>query len=69
MHVRRQNRMSWFDPRQVKKQSFVETDYEIFSMVGLSLSLTQKGGCQFLEKECAQVLVNRLEELTCSGKV
>ena len=35
--------------------SFVEIDHEIFSAVFLSLPL--KGSCQFLEKECAQILV------------
>ena len=36
-------------------------------MVILSLLLIQEG--QFLAKECAQVLVNRLEDKTCPGKV
>ena len=40
---------------------FVEIDHEIFSMVILFLLLMQEGSYQFLTKECAQVLVNRLE--------
>ena len=31
-------------------------------MVILSLLLIQEGHCQFLVKECTQVLVNRLED-------
>ena len=56
-----------FDPRRVRQHSFVELDYEIFSMAILSLPLIQEG--QFLvhskkkkkkkkKKKCAQVLVN-----------
>ena len=53
---------SGFDPRLVRQNSFVETDYEIFSMGSLPLPLIQKSSCQCLAKECAQILVNRLED-------
>ena len=43
-------------------QHNVETAHEIFSSVILSLLLIQKSICQFLVKECAQVLVNSLED-------
>ena len=42
-----------------RQLSFVDIGHEIFSTVILSLPLM--GGCQFLANECAQVLVNRLE--------
>ena len=41
----------------------IETDHEIFSTVFLSLPLIQEGMLpRFLAKECAQVLVDRLED-------
>ena len=27
-----------------------------------------KGSCQFLAKECAQILINRLKDYACPGK-
>ena len=42
---------------------FCEEYHEIFSTV------FKKGSYQFLAKECAQVLVNRLENNACMGKV
>ena len=37
-------------------------DHELFSVVILTLPLIQEGHLSFLVKECAQVLVNRLED-------
>ena len=45
-----------------RQHSFVEIDHEIFSMILLSLPVIQEGHCQFLANECAQVLVNPLED-------
>ena len=45
---------------QVQQFSFVEIVHEIFSSVILSLPPIQEG--QFLVKECAQVLVNHLND-------
>ena len=47
---------------RVSQLSFVEIDHEIFSTVRLSLLLIQEGQLSFLAKECAQVLVNHLED-------
>ena len=43
MHVRLMIRGLHFDPCQVQQHSFVEIDYEIFSMVILSLLLIPEG--------------------------
>ena len=45
-------------PHHVRQHSFMEIDLEVFSMVILSLLLIQ----DFLAKECAQVLVDCLED-------
>ena len=50
------------------QHSILEVGHEIFSMVIFSLPLIQEGNCQSLAKECAQVLVNCLEDLACPGK-
>ena len=47
---------------------FVEIDQEIFSTVILPLPLIQEGSCQFLAKECAQVLVNLFRGLNLPRK-
>ena len=36
---------------------------------GAQTALIQEGICQFLAKECAQVVVNHLEDKACTGKV
>ena len=52
----------------IRQHSFMEIDHEIFSTVILSLPYGhsfrwfKKGSYQFLEKECAHALVNRLED-------
>ena len=49
-----------FDARQVRHQSIMEIDHEIFSRVILSLPLIQEGQLSFLAKECTQVLLRGL---------
>ena len=48
--------------RLSKKHSFVETDYEIFSMVILSLLLIQEGQLSVFGERMCTILVNRLED-------
>ena len=48
---------------------FVEIDHEIFLRPSSPLRLIKKGSCQFLAKECTQVLVNGLQDYTYSGKL
>ena len=59
MFILSSKNISW-DPSRVRQHSFMETDHEIFYTVILTFPLIQEG--QFLVKECAQVLVNRLED-------
>ena len=40
-----------------------------FFMVILSHLLVQEGSCQFLANDCAQILVNNLEDKACTAKV
>ena len=48
------------DPCWVLQHSFMEIDYETFSRVILPSAASSS--CQFLAKECAQVLFNYLED-------
>ena len=41
--------------------TFMDIDHAIFSVV-IPFCRFKKGSCQFLVKECAEVLVNRLED-------
>ena len=49
------------DPCKVRQHYCLETDHEIFFTVIL-FSWFKKGICQFLAKECVQILVNHLED-------
>ena len=49
-------------PAGVQQYYFIDIDKEILSMVILSLPLIQKKHLLFLAKECAQILVNCLED-------
>ena len=49
--------------------TYVEIDQEIISMIILPFPLIQEGHCHLMEKVCAQVLVNNLEDWICAGKV
>ena len=51
-----------------RQHSFVEIDHKLFSTVIISLMLIQEGQLSILVKECAQVLVNCLEEYARQGK-
>ena len=51
-----------FNPCQGRQHSFVETDYEIFSTVILSLPLIQEGQLSVSGKRMCTILVNRLED-------
>ena len=44
------------------QQSFVESDYEIFSMVILSILLIQEGQLSVSDERVCTILVNRLED-------
>ena len=48
-----------------RQHSFVEIDHEIFSMVILSLPLTQEGQLSVSGERMCTMLVNRLEDLAC----
>ena len=45
-----------------RHHSFMEIDHEIFSKAFSPFCRFKKGSCQFLTKEYAQILVNRLED-------
>ena len=63
MHIRLVIGGRGFDSLWVLQHSFVEVDREIFSMVILSLPLIiQERQLSILAQECAQILVNCLEE-------
>ena len=64
--IRRSHVRSWSG--QAWQHSFVEIDSEIFSTVIPSLKLIQDEQMSFLAEECAQVLVNCLEDKVCPGK-
>ena len=49
-------------PEGVQQYYFIDIDKEILSMVILSFPLIQKKHLSFLAKECAQILVNCLED-------
>ena len=51
-----------FNPRRGWQHSFVETDFEIFSMVILSLPLIQEGQLSVSGERMCTILVNRLED-------
>ena len=51
-----------FNPRQGWQHSLMEIDYEIFSMVILSLLLIQEGQLSVSGKRMFTILVNRLED-------
>ena len=50
----------WHVVKPQHNQSFTEIDHELFSVS--PFSWFKKGSCQFIVKEFAQVLVNRLED-------
>ena len=54
-----------FNPRRGRQHSFVEIDYEIFSMVILSLPLIQEGQLSVSGERMCTTLVNRLEDQAC----
>ena len=51
-----------FNPRRGRQHSFMEIDHEIFSMVILSLRLSQEGQLSVSGGRMCTILVNRLEE-------
>ena len=58
-----------FDPSRGWQHSFVEIDHEIFSTVILSLPLIQEGQLSVSGERMCTILVNRLEDYTCSVNV
>ena len=50
------------NPSRDRHHSFVEIDYDIFSMVILSLPLIQEGQLSVSGEKMCTVLVNRLED-------
>ena len=58
-----------FNPILGRQHSFVETDYEIFSIVILSLPLIQEGQLSVYGKRMCTILVNCLEDYACPVNV
>ena len=58
-----------FDPHWVRQISFVENNQEIFSAIILFLPLNQEEQLSVSNTECAQILINHLEDKACPGKV
>ena len=58
-----------FNPRQGWQHSFMEIDYETFSMVILSLPLIQEEQLSVSGERMCTILVNRLEDKACPVNV
>ena len=58
-----------FNPRRGRQYSFVEIDNELFSTVILSLPLIQEGQLLVSGERLCKILVNHLEDKTCTVNV
>ena len=69
MRIRLETRRLRFDSRRGRQHSFMEIDYEIFSMVILSLPLIQEGQLSVSVERMCTIQVNRLEDWACKPVV